>query len=403
MTVPGGSSSSGSPSKLQRVLITTDTVGGIWNYTLELARSLEALGIQPYVAAMGDLSARALRELSPLERGRLFSLSCRLEWMQSPWQDIERANRWLIELARTLRPDIVHLNSYACAAQEWPAPVLVVGHSCVYSWYQAVKGRLPGPRWRTYHNAVARGLRSASGVTAPTRSMLALLQSIYGTFRALPVIPNGRRAGEYPPANKQPLILSAGRLWDEAKNISSLADMAVELSWPVVLAGEPHHPEGGLRRFENVRLLGVIGSRELAAWYAQASIYVLPALYEPFGLTALEAGLAGCALVLGDIESLRETWEGAALFVPPRRPELLKQALNRLAADAGLLRYYARKARQRALSYSAERMGRGYVRLYRSVLAGAQASPRKRRVPASRAYAMKMAASGRKQITTERP
>jgi glycogen synthase len=398
MTVSDGSSSSGRPITLQRVLLSTDTVGGVWNYTLELARSLEALGVQPCVAAMGRLSARSREELSPLEQTRLFCLPCRLEWMQAPWQDVERAGRWLLELARTLRPDIVHLNSYACAAQEWPAPVLVVGHSCVYSWYQAVKGRLPGPRWQPYYDAVARGLRSASGVTAPTHSMLRMLQSHYGTFRTLPVIPNGRRAGEYPPAEKQPLILSAGRLWDEAKNISALADVAAELNWPVVLSGEPRHPEGGLRRFENVQLLGVLGPRELAAWYARASIYALPALYEPFGLTVLEAGLAGCALVLGDIESLRETWQGAALFVPPRRPELLKQALNRLARDGGLLQYYSHKARQRALALSAERMGRGYVRLYRTLLAGVQALPGN---AGPTTLEGNSAASGRKGINSE--
>ena len=48
----------------------------------------------------------------------------------------------------------------------------------------------------------------------------------------------------------------------------------------------------------------------------RAAIYALPARYEPFGLSILEAALSGCALVIGDIPSLREIWADAALFVP---------------------------------------------------------------------------------------
>ena len=54
----------------------------------------------------------------------------------------------------------------------------------------------------------------------------------------------------------------------------------------------------------------------LARKMAEASIYALPARYEPFGLSALEAALSGCALVLGDIPSLREIWGPAAIYVP---------------------------------------------------------------------------------------
>ena len=392
---------SGRPAEpLRRVLITTDTVGGVWNYSLELARSLEAFGIQPLLAALGRVSARQHEAITALGRTRLFSLPCRLEWMQDPWPDVERSGRWLLGLAGRLRPDIIHLNTYACAAQEWPAPVLVAGHSCVYSWYRAVRGRPPGPRWHTYYHAVQKGLRAADGVTAPTRHILGLLQAIYPGFAMLPVVPNGRRADDFAPAAKEPFIFSAGRLWDEAKNISALAAVAGDLPWPVVLAGEAQHPEGGTRRLDNVNLLGALAPRELADWYGRASIYALPALYEPFGLSVLEAGLSGCALVLGDIGSLRENWAGAALFVPPRRPALLKQAVVRLTRDRGLLGHYAAKARERALAFSAERMGAGYVRLYRRLLSAAPAAGAGRR-PARPGLEGRRAASGRNPIAAE--
>lgn len=395
-----GGSALRSAAPPRKVLITTDTVGGVWNYSLELARSLEGFGIQPFLAALGAVAAHQREAMRPLKSTRLFSLPCRLEWMQDPWEDVERSGRWLMGLAQQVQPDLVHLNTYAAAALAWPAPVLVVGHSCVYSWYEAVKGRRPGPRWGTYFHAVRKGLRAAAGVTAPTHDMLARLHAIYSGFEMLPVVPNGRRAEACDPAPKAPIVFSAGRLWDEAKNVTALTGIAGRLPWPVFLAGEAHHPEGGRSRFENVHLLGHLSSAEMASWYERASIYALPALYEPFGLTVLEAGLAGCALVLGDIRSLRENWEGAALFVPPRRPDRLRQVLHRLMQDDARLKHYARKARLRALTFTAERMGAGYIRLYQhlmSVAAGKAGGD----TQVQRDYETRRAAGGLKPFGSE--
>src|SRR5690606_27280402 len=77
-----------------------------------------------------------------------------------------------------------------------------------------------------------------------------------------------------------------------------------------------------------------------------------PARYEPFGLSALEAGLAGCALVLGDIPSLREVWGDAALFVPPHDHRSLAATLQRLIGDAELRRHYGTRARARARQFT---------------------------------------------------
>ena len=66
---------------------------------------------------------------------------------------------------------------------------------------------------------------------------------------------------------------------------------------------------------------------------ARAAIYALPAHYEPFGLSILEAAMSGCALVLGDIPSLREIWGDAAVFVHPDNRDAVARCLA--AADRG--------------------------------------------------------------------
>lgn len=99
---------------------------------------------------------------------------------------------------------------------------------------------------------------------------------------------------------------------DEAKNLDTLDAAARGLRWDVEVAGD-----AGDRSAQHVALLGQIARTDLRARMGQAAIFAHPARYEPFGLVVLEAALAGCALVLGDIDSLHEQWNGTALFVVP--------------------------------------------------------------------------------------
>lgn len=85
------------------------------------------------------------------------------------------------------------------------------------------------------------------------------------------------------------------------------------------------------------------------------------ARYEPFGLSVLEAAQAGCALVLGDIPSLRENWDGAALFAAPDDDDALRDALRRLIEDDALRARFGARARRRAMFMTAARMADEYL------------------------------------------
>src|SRR3954451_24609837 len=64
------------------LLITTDTVGGVWNYTLELATALVSLGVRVAVATMGKpLSESQRTQLRALPAGSVFESDFKLEWM----------------------------------------------------------------------------------------------------------------------------------------------------------------------------------------------------------------------------------------------------------------------------------------------------------------------------------
>jgi glycosyltransferase involved in cell wall biosynthesis len=134
---------------------------------------------------------------------------------------------------------------------------------------------------------------------------------------------------------------------------------AATTDWPVEVAGRA---EGATAR--HARLLGPLGRDDLRARMARAAVFAHPARYEPFGLVAAEAAAAGCALVLGDIPSLRELWDGAAVFVAPGDPAALTRALNRVARDGALRERLAAAACARGARYRAETMAEGYLRLY---------------------------------------
>jgi glycosyltransferase involved in cell wall biosynthesis len=130
------------------------------------------------------------------------------------------------------------------------------------------------------------------------------------------------------------------------------------------VAGSAQHPEGGRVVPAGVQCLGELPREALAREFAGASIYALPARYEPFGLSVLEAALSGCALVLGDIPSLREVWGDAAAYVPPDDHAALRFTLQRLVAQPAERARLAQAAMLRAQLFTPARMAGGYLATY---------------------------------------
>jgi glycosyltransferase involved in cell wall biosynthesis len=358
-----------------KILMTADPIGGVWRYTLELCTALQPYGVSVALATLGAaLSAEQRREVSGLANVMLHESDYRLEWMASPWESLAEAGDWLLGLEREFAPDLIHLNHLVHADLNWRAPVLVVGHSCVLSWLASVGGRLTD-EWQRYREHVAQSLRAARLVVAPTERMMRNLHEHYGALAHTRVIANGADPRHFRVEHKESFILSAGRLWDEGKNVAALDKIASEVRWPIFVAGSAVSPDGRVRTLKGVRPLGMLSPRDLTAWYAAASIYALPARYEPFGLTALEAASCGCALVLGDIESLREVWGAAARYVPPNDPQALRDVLNDLIDNREELQMLALMARIRARRYTARQMASGYWSAYRSVLETKETSP----------------------------
>jgi glycogen synthase len=358
-----------------KVLMTADTVGGVWTYAIDLARALGTEGVEVSLATMGGLpSKEQRREALSVQTLELYESAYRLPWMEQPWDDVRATGDWLLDLSARVVPDVVHVNDPIHAALPWGVPVIAVGHSCVVSWWHAVLHAEPPPIWKQYRGAMRRGLSSADAVVAPSAWMLEQLRLHYG-LRLGRVIPNGREPSPAEPEGKGPVVFAAGRVWDPAKNLMMLEDVADGLSWPIYVAGDLRHPDREQPLdSRHVHLLGKLAAREVAAWLGRAGIYAFPARYEPFGLSVVEAAVAGCALVLGDLPTLREQWEGRAVFIDPDDPATLRLAIQSLIENADLRQALAMRARRHGLTLTPRRMALAYLDLYAELVA--QRTPR---------------------------
>lgn len=350
------------------LFMTADAVGGVFQYALDLAGALVAHNVHTTLALLGPAASEAQRAMAGEVSGlRLLHTGLPLDWLADDLRSADHAAAAIAELANWHGAHVVHLNAPALACAAYDVPVVAVLHSCLASWWETVRdGPLPDDfQWRTA--LTAHGVRCADTVVCPSAALAASARKLYG--RKPQVVHNGRNppppahAPEYPAK----LAFTAGRLWDDGKNLAVLNDAVPMMDVPLVAAGPVEGPNGARVALPNVRTLGEIGEREMRARLEGRPIFVSAALYEPFGLAVLEAAQAGCPLVLSDIPTFRELWDGAAHFVPADDPRAFADAVNRLVRDPLLRTAAGTAARQRSERYSTEAMASRMAEIYRAL------------------------------------
>ena len=353
------------------VLITSDTVGGVWTYTQELVIGLSIRGHRVTLVSFGRLpTADQTAWMRHLDRVDYRPTEYRLEWMEIAERDIEESRRYLELLVREVNPDVLHLSQYCYGDIDVDAPRIVVAHSDVVSWWVAVHGREPDetPWMRHYREHVLKGLRAADMVVAPSQWMLDALSRHYVQPQHGAVIYNGRDPELFSPGDaKQEFALSVGRLWDEGKHVSLLFDCKQPITTYIV--GWQQEPGREKKEVpicpDSVKLLGPKPQSQLRDLYGLASIYVATSRYEPFGLSPLEAALSQCALVMNDIPVFHELWDESAVYFRKDDAADLARVIAHLKQDPDLRKTFGRKAFQRAIQrFSASRMVAEYESAY---------------------------------------
>lgn len=399
-----------------KVLLTTDAVGGVWEYTAELAHGLSGAGVEVVVACLGPAPTADQRAMFPARapgladppeglralpnpvgrrtrraappgqdaRGAitLIDTDLPLDWLCADAAPVLAAGRAVAALAAELGVDLVQLNMPTLAAAgPMPVPVIAVTHGCVATWWEAARPGVPLARDYRWHSALtATALRGVERVVAPSAAYAAIVQRHYGLSDAPLAVHNGRSPlRAFDPAEPMAdVAITVGRLWDGVKNACLLDSAAARLPIPFLAAGASRGPHGETVRLAHLRELGQLSASQIAAHLARRPIFVSAASFEPFGLAVLEAAQAGCALVLADNPTFRELWDGAAIFVPLDGDGWCA-AIEALVLDDARRLALGEAARTRSGRYTPAATTARMLALYRDVLAA--------RPPASKAAA----------------
>ena len=363
------------------VLVTTDTLSGVWTYTQELVSGLVSRGVRVTLVSLGDIPLpHQISWMDDLEGLEYRPTAFRLDWMQEAEQDLKDSSAYLASLVKELKPDLLHLNQLCYGSLAVDTPRVVVAHGDLISWWKEVHGHEPREgRWmRWYREAVTRGLWHASAVVAPSVWMLDAIRACYTRPRHDSVIYNGRNPVSFNPyVSKDDSVLAVGRLSDASKQVSLLTQHSHPL--PVCIVGsEAPVADSEIPIRTDVKLAidqvcvaikGPQTQAQLRTLYSRASIYAATSRYEAFGMAPLEAAFSRCAIVANDIPPFREIWGDAAIYFQANDAESLADVIRRLHEHRDLCRGYATRAYQRAREcFTAKRMIDEYVRLYHSLI-----------------------------------
>ena len=357
-----------------RLLLVTDAVGGVWVYSLELARALRPLGVETLLAVLGSSPSAGRREEAA--GFTLIDTGLPLDWAETSAAELRRAGEQLALIALRQGVDVMQTSSAAhVPPSDCETPCVAVQHSCVASWWAAVKGTPLPPEFVWRRDLVQAGLERAAAIVAPTAAFGDETARIYKPSAGVITVHNGRRMPAQRELPRGDFVFTAGRLWDEGKNVATLDRAAARLAAPVQAAGSVQGPNGASIRLAHARPLGELSAERLAGVLSAHPIYASAAYYEPFGLSVLEAAQSGCALVLSDIATHRELWDGAAMFVDPCDDQGFARAIEDLLTDSAERNRRGEAARTRAQRFSPEPMARAMAAIYGRVADGRKPAP----------------------------
>jgi glycosyltransferase involved in cell wall biosynthesis len=117
-----------------------------------------------------------------------------------------------------------------------------------------------------------------------------------------------------------------------------------------------------------IRFAGFIDDADLPLWYAAATVFTLPSLYEGFGIPLIEAMACGTPVVTSSSSSLPEVVGDAGLIVSPTDPDQLAEALLRMVRDDQLRAEYAERGLARARRFSWVETAERTLAVYRQVV-----------------------------------
>lgn len=358
--------------------------GGLARHVRKLSEALVDLGIEVHVLTRGGEDSPAEEEAHGVAVHRIREPSFPTDlgefvaWVERMNSDMLAAG---VELGDRFDFDLVHGHDWLVAAacdhlaRRFAAPLVTTIHATEFGRHQGWVKDHP----QSYIHGVERWITNRSQrVITCSAFMRDQVVDIFGVpAKLITAIPNGIDPADLPrpdpaalarlrsefAAPAERLVLLIGRLVYE-KGFQLALEAMPEVIEAVpgtrfLVAGSGTHEEELKQQAEELGLmehgtfLGWIGDDVLHTLYAIADLTVVPSIYEPFGLVALEAMASGCPCIVADTGGLREVvpHEEAGLRFAARDPEALAEVAIRVLSDPELEARLIAEAKEHVLRF----------------------------------------------------
>ena len=378
--------------------------GGLARHVRKLSEALVALGTEVHVLTRGDETLPADESMNGVivhrvrEPGRPRELGEFVTWIEHMNADMLAAG---VELGDRWDFDLVHGHDWLVAvagdhlAKRFRCSFVTTIHATEYGRHQGWVDKHPQSHIHGVENWMA---NRADRVITCSHYMRGHVADIYGLDEdRITVIPNGIDPGDLIPvddldtlrgrfaAPDEQIVILVGRLVYEKG-----FQLALEALPPIIerlgnvrflVAGSGTH-EAELKRqaaelglLEHGTFLGWIGDDVLHSLYRIADLCVVPSLYEPFGLVALEAMASGCPCIVADTGGLSEVVPGGdrvGLRFNGGDAEHLGVMIERMLTDAALRERLVAEAGEHILRFDWTDIARRTQQLYADVLGDRQ-------------------------------
>ena len=374
--------------------------GGLARHVRKLSEHLVGEGTEVHVLTRsgGHLPSEELRHGVVVHRVREpefpKDVTAFVHWVEAMNQDMLEMGR---ELCERLEFDLVHSHDWLVAgaaerlARETGVPWVATVHATEYGRHQGWVQNHPQSH---IHAAERKMVRRADQVIACSRYMRTHVSSVFGVSpRRIAVIPNGVDPHDLEPVVEdlpalrsryaQPderLVLLVGRLVHEkgfhlaldalAAVVRRLDDVRFVVAGTGTAETELKRQARRLRLMKHGSFLGWVGDDMLHSLYRVSEIVIVPSIYEPFGLVALEAMASGCLCVVADTGGLREVVPGdgsVGLRFTSRDAASLEEVLEQALTDEDTRARVVAEARDHVLKFDWLEVARRTSQVYAEV------------------------------------
>jgi len=250
-------------------------------------------------------------------------------------------------------------------------PFIVTTHGSDVPGYNPDRFQFQHTLFRPFSTRI---LNKTSCITSPSGYLKNEILRNFGD-RKIAVIPNGIAVDACRPQRKEKKILTVSRLF-ERKGIQYVIEAMKDIEGfeYVVCGAGPYRPQledlvERLHLEHTVKLRGYLEPEQLKKEYESAAIFVLPSTSESFGLVLIEAMSAECAVITSNTTGCAEVVDDAALLVPPKDSEAIKNQLLTLINDPKRCRELGMQGRRRVeQQFTWSSVAKKYSDLYENVL-----------------------------------